>query len=107
MWAVSSVGQSVPQYCGKVRGLKNMHKLYIIQSLEDSSYYIGQTDNLDDRLKRHNQGRSKATKNKRPWKLVYTEEFETRSEAMKREYEIKRKKRKSYIEWLIKNNVGR
>jgi len=81
-----------------------MYKLYIIQSLIDDSYYIGQTNNLEDRIKRHNLGRSNYTKNKKPWKLVYPEEFNTRSEVIKREKKIKQKKRKTYIEWLIQNN---
>jgi len=67
--------------------------VYIIQSELDGSYYIGSTQDLDERLKRHNQGRSKYTKPKRPWKLTYCEEFFDRSSAMKREQEINRHKR--------------
>jgi putative endonuclease len=48
--------------------------VYIIQSLQDGTYYVGSTQALRKRLDRHNQGRSKYTKNKRPWKLVYSEE---------------------------------
>jgi len=80
-----------------------MYTVYIIQSLVDDSYYVGQTNDVEDRIERHNLGKSNYTRKKIPWELVYTEEFETRSEAMKREKEIKNKKRKSYIEWLIKN----
>ena len=81
-----------------------MYTVYIIQSQKDNSYYIGHTDDLDDRMARHNQGKSKYTKSKIPWYLVHTEKYETRGEAMKREYEIKKKKSKNYIEWLMKNN---
>ncbi|MCP4367157.1 MAG: GIY-YIG nuclease family protein [Deltaproteobacteria bacterium] len=77
--------------------------LYIIQSAMDDSFYIGSTQNLDERLARHNQGRSKFTKPKRPWNLVYHEEHPDRSSAMKREYAIKRKKSKDYIKSLIKD----
>ena len=69
----------------------------------DDSFYIGSTQNLDERLTRHNQGRSKFTKTKCPWHLVYSEEHPDRSGAMKREYAIKRKKSKDYIESLIKD----
>jgi putative endonuclease len=58
---------------------------YVIQSQLDGSFYKGQTGELEDRMKRHNGGRSSFTRQKRPWKLVYTEEFKTRSEAAKRE----------------------
>ena len=69
----------------------------------DDSFYIGSTQNLDERLTRHNQGRSKFTKAKCPWHLVYSEEHPDRSGAMKREYAIKRKKSKDYIESIIKD----
>ena len=78
-----------------------MYNTYIIQSEKNNSYYVGQTDNLEKRLAEHNRGKNKYTKNKIPWRLVYKESFETRGEAMKRENEIKKKKSRSYIEWLI------
>ena len=79
-----------------------MFIVYIIQSEIDSSYYVGHCEDLADRLNRHNQGRNKYTKNIKPWKLVYAEQHEERGEAMKRENEIKRKKSRKYIEWLIR-----
>ena len=75
--------------------------LYIFESLKDSSNYVGSANDLEDRLKRHNQGRVSYTKSKRPWKLVYYEDHPDRSSAMKREYAIKRRKSKHYIESLI------
>ncbi|WP_234567579.1 GIY-YIG nuclease family protein [Rhodohalobacter sp. 614A] len=66
-----------------------MFHIYMLYSAVVDRYYVGQTSNLEDRLKRHNQGRSKYTKSGIPWKLVYKEGFETRSEAMKRESLIK------------------
>lgn len=74
--------------------------VYILQSEKDGTYYVGSTQDLDSRLKRHNQGRSKYTKVRRPWKLRYFEAFLDRSSAVKREIEIKRHKRSSYIEKL-------
>jgi putative endonuclease len=59
--------------------------VYILQSLKDGSYYVGSTQDLDERINRHNGGRSKYTKAKRPWKMVYHEEFPDRSSALKRE----------------------
>ena len=66
-----------------------MFYTYILQSKITTKFYIGSTGNLEDRLIRHNNGRSKATKAGIPWKLVYTEKFETRSEACRREVELK------------------
>ena len=76
--------------------------VYIIESLKDGSYYVGSTQNLTERMERHNQGRSTYTKSKKPWKLVYTEEHPDRSSATKREIEVKSKKSKEFIEHLVK-----
>ena len=83
--------------------------VYILYSISVDRYYVGQTSNLEDRLKRHNQGRSKYTKSGIPWKLMYKESFETRSEAMAREKKIKssesRDQLRSYIH-TTENELG-
>ncbi len=76
--------------------------VYILQSEKDGSYYIGHTEDLEDRLNRHNQGRSSYTKARAPWRLIYQEEFHSRSEAMGREREIKSHKNREYIECLVR-----
>ena len=78
-----------------------LYYVYILKSLKDNSFYIGQTQNLEERLQRHNKGRSRFTCGKNPWAIVYSEEFSTREEAMKREAEIKNKKSREYIDYLI------
>ncbi len=81
--------------------------VYILKSETTSKYYIGHTDNMDRRLSQHNNpdyhGTRHTKRNKGPWSCVYTEEYNTRSEAMKREKEIKAKKSRKYIEFLINN----
>ncbi|MDH5782765.1 MAG: GIY-YIG nuclease family protein [Candidatus Bathyarchaeota archaeon] len=58
---------------------------------EDGSYYTGYAKDVDSRVKRHMRGiGARYTKLHRPKRLVYTEEFDTRKEAMKREREIKK-----------------
>ena len=76
--------------------------VYILQSEKDGSYYIVHTSSLEERLKRHNERRSRYTRSKAPWKLIYQKVFTTRSEAMKREREIKRMKSREYIERLVR-----
>ena len=78
--------------------------VYIIQSELDGSYYTGSTQDLDARLSRHNQGHSKYTKTKRPWKLVYHEEFIDRPSAIRRKNAIKRQKSTVSIEALIERS---
>ena len=78
-----------------------MFYVYIIYSLAVDKYYVGQTENIEERLISHNSGISKYTSISNDWILVYTELFESRNEAVRRETEIKRKKSRKYIQWLI------
>ncbi|MEJ5352077.1 MAG: GIY-YIG nuclease family protein [Melioribacteraceae bacterium] len=75
---------------------------YIIYSPSTDKYYVGHTHNLTLRLERHNSGNSRSTKHGIPWEIVYFESYASKSEAIKREYEIKRMKSRKYIEQLIK-----
>ena len=75
--------------------------LYIIYSNSKDRYYVGHSDNLLRRIPEHNSGQCKSTKYGTPWELVYSKLFNSRSEAMKEEYKIKRMKSKKYIEKLI------
>jgi len=78
-----------------------MHYVYIVECA-DSSLYAGYTSDLDKRLKVHNQGKgSKYTRSRLPVKLVYSETVESKSNGLKREYQIKQLTRKQKEE-LIK-----
>ncbi len=83
-----------------------MFYVYILQSLRDFSFYVGQCQDLDSRMSKHFDGMSKYTSGKRPLRLVYFEVYETRSLAIKRELQIKKMKSKKYIEALINNWVN-
>ena len=78
--------------------------VYILQSEKDGSYYIGHTSNLEERLKRHNEGRSVYTRGRLPWKLVYHEILNSKREAAKREQEIKSRKNREYILQLVRTS---
>ena len=80
-----------------------MNYTYIVQCA-DGTLYTGWTNCLQKRLKAHNEGKAgaKYTRSKRPVKLVYYEGFETKEEAMRREYAIKQLTRKQK-EKLIEN----
>ena len=78
-----------------------MNYTYILKC-KDDSLYTGWTNDLKKRSTSHNAGKgAKYTKARRPVELVYYEEFQTREEAMKREYAIKQLSRKEK-EALIK-----
>ncbi|MBZ0204048.1 MAG: GIY-YIG nuclease family protein [Ignavibacteria bacterium] len=74
---------------------------YIIKSKIIKRYYIGTCSNLELRLNRHNSGNSRSTKGYIPWEIVYSEEFENKSDAIKRENYQKRQKSVEFIEELI------
>ncbi len=77
-----------------------MYQVYILK-LRDGSYYVGSTENLEERLDYHNSKRVKSTKNKLPFELIYNEGFNSRSDAQTREYQIKKWKSRQAIERLI------
>lgn len=78
-----------------------MNYVYILKCGDDS-LYTGWTNNLEKRFKDHCSGRgAKYTKGRVPLELVYYEEFEDKSGAMKREYEIKRLTRKQKEELIF------
>lgn len=71
-----------------------MNYTYIVKC-KDGSLYTGWTNDLEKRIRAHNEGKgAKYTKSRRPVTLVYYETFETKEEAMSREYHIKRMNRK-------------
>ena len=78
--------------------------VYIIRSLKDKSYYIGYTANLENRVWEHNFGSTRYTSHKRPWELVYSEEFENKRDALKRERFLKKQKNRAFYQRLIDNS---
>ena len=80
-----------------------MNYCYILRCA-DSTLYTGWTNDLEARLKAHNTGKgAKYTRCRRPVELIYFEEFETKEDAMSREWHIKRLSREKKLE-LIKNS---
>lgn len=85
-----------------------MFTIYVIKSESTGKIYVGQTEDFEKRLKRHNKElpynkKSYTTKNIGPWKLVYKEVFGTRIEALKREKYLKSHVGRDYIRLSIKN----
>jgi len=73
----------------KLLKAKYIFFVYILKSQKRKKHYIGCTSNIFKRLKEHNRVKVKSTKLQRPWQVVHTEKYLSRSEAMKREKEIK------------------
>ncbi|HBB76722.1 MAG: hypothetical protein A2186_00185 [Candidatus Levybacteria bacterium RIFOXYA1_FULL_41_10] len=75
--------------------------VYILQSLTNSRYYIGSTNNLDRRINEHNQGKSGYTRFTRPFKLAFAKEFSTSREARQIEYKLKKLKSRKIVERIV------
>jgi putative endonuclease len=78
-----------------------IHTVYIVKCI-DNSLYVGSTNNLEARMKEHNNSKKGAhyTKIRRPVVLVYTEEYATLQDARRREAEIKRWRKEKKIKLI-------
>ena len=64
---------------------RSLYIVYVLRSEKDGKRYIGYTSDLARRLNEHNSGKTISTKNRRPFILIYQEEYSTKAEAMERE----------------------
>jgi putative endonuclease len=78
-----------------------MYFVYILYSERMDKYYIGSTNDIEGRIRRHNTGNKAFTATGKPWVLRYKESFGTKSEALKREQQLKKWKNRERIESLI------
>ena len=75
-----------------------MYYAYILKSLKHGRYYTGHTDDLDERLKQHNNGETRSTKSGIPWERVFERECASRAEAMQLEKKIKKRGAKRFLD---------
>lgn len=78
------------------------HYFYVL-SCKDGSFYAGYTNNVERRIRAHNEGKgAKYTRGRGPVKLMYTKAYEHKSDALRAEYQFKKWPRKKKEEFLIK-----
>ena len=72
------------------------HFVYLIISLSDKRLisYVGYTNNIRNRLKLHNSSKGAKFTRGRKWKIIYKKSYNSKSEAMKKEYILKQDKKK-------------
>lgn len=83
-----------------------MYYVYAIYNKQNDKYYIGQTENIEERIRMHNDktfGGSYTSRFDGEWKLFYKEEFPSRSSALKREKELKSYRGREFL----KTNIPR
>lgn len=76
--------------------------VYILRT-SGNTFYIGQTNDIEKRMEKHKSGKgAKYMRAFQSFELVYTEEFETKSEALRREYSLKQLSKKQKEELVNK-----
>ena len=70
---------------------------YILRSLKDNGYYYGHTSDLEARLKKHNDGKVRSTKSRKPFVIHYLEVFSSKAEAYRQEMLLKSAAGKMYL----------
>lgn len=80
------------------------YTVYILLSSKLDKTYVGYANDLNNRLKEHNNGESYYSKRFKPWIVVYTELFETKLEAIKREKYFKSAAGRRWIKKNLFNN---
>jgi putative endonuclease len=78
-----------------------MFYVYAIKSLIRIYIYVGLTDTVERRVNQHNKGQNRSTKPYKPFKLIYTEVFQTRKEAREREIYLKSGVGKEFLKALL------
>ncbi|MBL7158193.1 MAG: GIY-YIG nuclease family protein [Candidatus Omnitrophica bacterium] len=74
-----------------------------MKSQKTGSFYIGNTKDIERRIRQHNGNHTRSTRNKGPYFIVYKEEFSTKHEAATREKEIKSYKGNRVFKRLVNN----
>lgn len=81
--------------------------VYILFSVSKNKYYVGFTaDDLNERIRKHNSNHKGFTGGIGDWQLKHRERFDLKTDALKRELQIKKWKSRVMIEKLIQNSVG-
>ena len=81
-----------------------MNYVYILRCRDDT-FYCGRTTDITERIAAHNSGKgAKYTRSRRPVELVYYEEYDTKHEAMSREWHIKRMTREEKTELIAQQS---
>ncbi len=80
-----------------------MHTVYVLRSLKDDNLYIGCTSDMEERLRMHNNGAVQSTKSRRPFELIFQEEYSDKYAAFNKERYYKTAKGKRELKDKIKH----
>ena len=78
-----------------------MHHVYVIRSDSHQTRYVGVTENIGRRLQEHNAGRCRYTRGRRPWSLLYVEDFNDLGSARGREIFLKSGQGRKFLDSIL------
>ena len=82
-----------------------LYYVYVLYSLQDKRFYIGFSENIEQRVKEHNSGKNVSTKDRRPLKLIYYEYHLSKKDALRREKYFKQSKGKTTLKQILKDSI--
>lgn len=86
--------------------MENKEHYFYVLSCKDGSLYAGYTNDLERRVRLHNEGKgAKYTRGRGPVRLIFSKTYSTKSEALKAEYAFKQLERKEKLQYLIKEGT--
>jgi putative endonuclease len=86
--------------------MENKDHYFYVLSCKDGSLYAGYTNDLQRRVRLHNEGKgAKYTRGRGPVKLIFSKPYPTKSKALKAEYAFKQLERKEKLQYLIKEGT--
>jgi putative endonuclease len=81
-----------------------MYYTYVLYASKFNKIYIGYSENPERRLESHNDERNTGwTRSYQPWEIIHVEEFDTKTEALKREKQLKTSRGRAFVYKLISN----
>jgi len=83
-----------------------MYYVYVLKSTKDQRFYIGFTKDLKNRVKEHNAGEVKSTKDRKPMKLIFYEAFLEKQDALRREGCFKTTKGKKVLRLMLRSFIS-
>jgi putative endonuclease len=106
--ASGAIGREFPAAAGlRARHKTQVFFVYVLRSQSTQRFYTGQTSDIPDRILKHEMGLSPSTKGRGPWELVHQEAFDTRSQAVRRERELKTGKGREELKRLLAAKAAR
>jgi putative endonuclease len=82
-----------------------MYKVYVLKSLKNGKNYTGYSSDVNRRLVEHNSGKTESTRRRRPFELLYSEQYQSEEEAKKRERVLKSGKGREELKKLLTGAV--